>query len=118
METFQSFILGGLPLPMLLAALFFSLLGVTLNLLVDATTRKPETTDTPVRFSLRFLLRDNWKRILLSVLLILVTIRFCQELTGLHLNMFVSLLIGFGFDKLSEFLKGKSDMLKVTRDAL
>ena len=118
METLQSFILGGLPIPMLLAALFFALLGVTLNLLIDTSTRKPETTDTPVHFSLRFLLCDNWKRILLSVLLILVTIRFCEELTGLHLNMFVSLLIGFGFDKLSKFLKGKSDVLKVNRDAL
>jgi hypothetical protein len=118
METFKSFILGGLPFAMFAAALFFSLLGVTINLLMDATTRKPESEDTPVRFSFWFLMRDNWKRIMLSILLIVVTIRFCEELTGLHLNMFVSLLIGFVFDKLSEFLKDKSNVLKVNRDAV
>lgn len=118
METFKSFILGGIPFVMFWAALFFSLIGVVINLLMDATTRKPETVDTPVRFSLWFLLRDNWKRILLSILLIVVTIRFCEELTGVHLNMFVSLLIGFVFDKLSEFLKDKSDVLKVSRNTV
>jgi hypothetical protein len=118
METFQNFLLGDMTPAMFAAALFFALVGVIINLLLDATTRKPDSLDTPVRFSWQFLCIDNWKRTLLSLLLILVFIRFSQELTGLKPGMFVSLLVGFLFDKLSEFFKSKSDVLKINRQNL
>ena len=108
-------ILGGICLNTFLASLFFAMVGVTISLLVHANSRDQATTDSPVTFKWWFLLKDNWKRILLSFIMIIVTLRFVKELTGLDLNMFVSLCVGLVYDKLAEYLKSKSDILQVPR---
>jgi hypothetical protein len=104
---------GDLSVPEFLAALFFSLIGVLISLLFHANTRNPNTTTSPVKFSWLYLLRDNWKRILLAFLLICITLKFLPELTGLKLNMFYALCIGLVWDKLAEYLKSKTDIIKV-----
>jgi hypothetical protein len=107
---------GSLNPDMFFAALLFAMIGVTISLLMHAGTRNKTSTSTaPPKFNFWFLLTDNWKRILLSFILIVVTIRFLKELTGLNLNMFFALCIGVAWDKLSEFIKAKSDILKVDR---
>lgn len=53
------------------------------------------------------MLKDNWQRITLNAILMVVTIRFCKEITGMDLNMFVALLLGVSYDKLGELLRNK-----------
>jgi hypothetical protein len=113
--TFPQLLLGSYDLTTFFGFLFFALVGVLISLLWQANTRDQNTTDSPVKFKWWFLLKDNWKRIISSILLIYVTIRFFKELTHLDLNMFLSLCIGLGWDKLSEFIKSKTDILKVER---
>jgi hypothetical protein len=113
--TFPQFVLGNYDLTTFSGFLFFALIGLLINLLVNANKRDQNTTDSPVKFKWWFLFKDNWKRIILSILLIYISIRFFKELTHLDLNMFYSLCIGLGWDKLSEFIKTKADILKVDR---
>lgn len=89
------------------ACVFFALIGTAISLLIHATNRDKNSMKTPYRFNFTFLIADNWQRILLNFLLIVITIRFCKELTGMNLNMFVSLIIGVGYDKLGELLRNK-----------
>lgn len=89
------------------ACVFFALVGVVISLLIHSTNRDKDSMRTPFKFRWSVLIDDNSQRILLNLLLILVTLRFCKELTGLDLNMFVSLTIGVMYDKLSEWLRNK-----------
>lgn len=113
--SIKAYIFGNMDFNMFVASLLFALVGVLISLLLHATTRDQNSESTPVKFSFLFMLKDNWKRILLSIILVIVTIRFLKELTGLELNMFFSLCIGLVYDKLAEYLKSKSDILKVNR---
>jgi hypothetical protein len=100
-------IFGTTDISKFIACVIFSLVGVTISLLVHSTSRDKNSINTPVKFSFSFLIRDNWRRIVLNLLLVLVTIRFCKEVTGMELNMFVSLMIGLTYDKLGELLRNK-----------
>lgn len=95
---------------------FFALIGVAISLLMHSNNRDQNSSSTPVKFSVLFLLKDNWKRIVLSLLLIYVTLRFFTDLTGLHLSSFFSLCVGVGWDKLSQIVKEKTEILCVNRN--
>lgn len=100
------------------AAYFFALVGVGISLLLQTNNRDVSSKNTPVAFSYRFLIADNWKRIVLSVLLIYVTLRFTQEITGQELTMFWALVIGLGLDKIAQLLKDRTGILQVNREKL
>lgn len=107
MNNLFQHLLGTGDIAKFIACVFFALLGTVISLLVHATNRDKNSTKTPYKFSFVFLIADNWQRILLNLLLILVTIRFCKEVTGIDLNMFVSLCIGISYDKIGEYLRNK-----------
>jgi len=127
MENY-SFLLGFIPLKMFLVMIFFATIGVIVALLVDSQKRDQSSTNTPVKFSFWFLLKDNWKTILLTFLVVLLTLRFVgsvfpDQFTNSDLSspmgqekwLFGSLLVGFLYNSLLQFLKEKSELLKVKR---
>lgn len=112
--SFLERILGTTDISYFIATLFFAMVGVFISLLRHSTNRdKSEAIvkGDPVKFSLSFLISDNWKRVAFNVLLILVTIRFCEQVTGLQLNEFVALLIGVFYDQLGEILQQKKVLI-------
>lgn len=106
--------------------MFFALLGATVNLLSNVSKRDKLSPATPVDFSLVFLVRDNCKRCASSLLLIYIFVRFMPLLLpaqvydaiGGDMELVLAILIGFSFDKLSEFLKDKAKILSVNREVL
>ncbi len=117
-QTFLQLILGPTSPAMFAALLCFSLVGVAINLLIHSTTRDKKSPNTPYKFSIKFLLYDNWKRIVLSLLLLLVTIRFMGlvfdvDTGNQEVYLAASVAVGFGFDKLAEIWKARSSFLKV-----
>lgn len=129
MEEHYTTLLGFIPAGFFLAMVFFAAVGVTIALLVDSTRRNKTSKNTPEKFNFWFLILDNWKTILLTCLLILVTIRFAGSLfpqqfidsdlssaTGKEKWLFGSLLIGFSFNSLLQIIKQKSSFLKAKRD--
>lgn len=97
---------------------FFAITGMLVSLLLHGANRQVEEPTTPNNFSIKFLVADNWKRIVLNILLVYITIRFFQELTGMQLSLFFCLIIGLGYDKLAQWIKSKSSILEVNRDKI
>ncbi len=123
-----SYLLGFIPLTLFLAMIFFATIGVAMALLVDSQKRDQTSSNTPTKFSFLFLLKDNWKTILLTFLAVLLTLRFAGSVfpdqftnddlaspLGKEKWLFGSLLIGFLYNSLLQFIKEKSDLLKVRK---
>jgi hypothetical protein len=87
--------------------LIWALVGAVLSLLLHVAQRNPLTPNSTIRFSWRFFLWDNFKRIITTVLLIVVVLRFMPELLGFQLSAFTAFLAGFANDKLAQMLKNK-----------
>jgi hypothetical protein len=120
MKEFIALIIGNQSIAVFCALYFFALIGVTINLLIHSTTRDQNSIETPYEFSFKFLLWDNWKRILLNVLLIYASIRFASLIFTIKTEnqefyLFSSLFIGFIYDKLLEIWKTKANFLKVRK---
>jgi len=127
MENY-SLVLGFLSLKVFLVMILFSVIGIAISLLVDSQKRNQASTSTPKEFSFVFLLKDNWKSIVLTALVVLVTLRFAASLfpdqfngnvvgtpEGLEKWLFGSLLIGLGYNQLIQILKKRARMLQVKR---
>jgi hypothetical protein len=113
MKTFIQLLLGDLTVLQFFVSLFWAIWGVIIVLLYDSTTRKPLNNNSPIPFSLRYLLHDNYKKIVLSVMLIITTIIFCSEVLDIKLNNWVSLGIGLSYDILFLIIKKKTGFLNV-----
>jgi hypothetical protein len=98
-----------------LAQLVFALIGVAISLLVHAVDRDVKEPSTPNHFSMQFLIRDNWKRLVLNILVIFVSLRFFEDLTGLHISYMLCVAVGFSYDKLIQLIKSKTSFLNVPR---
>lgn len=61
----------------------------------------------PNSFFCKFLFRNNYRRIFISLILILVTIRFSTQLVGLQQNAFSSFVIGLCSDHLGKIIQLK-----------
>lgn len=109
--TFLERMLGTNDVSFLAAVLLFALVGVVISLLIHASNRNPDSYTSPRKFNFWYLIRDNWKRILLDVLLVLVTVRFSQDLVGLKLTELTGLLIGVSYDKIAEWLQNKKILI-------
>ena len=127
MENY-SYVFGVVPSGMFIAMVIFAAIGVTMALLGDAQTRDQNSTNTPQKFSFWFLLKDNWKTILLSFLAVLLTLRFApllfpdqfltdalSEPMGKEKWLFGSVCIGLIYNSLLQLLKSKAEILKVKR---
>jgi len=122
MKEFVELLIGKVSVIMFAALYFFALLGVVINILYHANTRDQNSPGTPVKFSVKFLLWDNWKRLILVLLLIYVSIRFLGTMFTIdvsgnnELYLFSAVVIGFGWDKLGEIIKNSgSNFLKVRK---
>ncbi len=127
MENY-SYLLGIVPLSMFMAMVAFAIVGIVMALLIDSTRRDQTSPNTPVKFSFLFLLKDNWKTILLTALAVLATLRFAPLLfpdqftnegldspLGKEKWLFGSLLIGLLYNTILQIWKDKADILKAKR---
>jgi hypothetical protein len=111
MRQFITALLGSIPLPVFVGLLFFALFGAVLSLLLQTTSRDVKSEASPVHFSWSFFFLDNWKRIVTTLMLIYVALRFAPDLMGIEISNFWALIIGFGNDKIAQFLKDKTNLL-------
>lgn len=95
-------ILEGFDVIAFCAALFYGILGMVIMRLIHANKRDVDSERTPKDYSYWFLIKDNAIRILTSLLLIMVFIRFSQDLLGKTITMW----LGFGFGLISDKLGG------------
>lgn len=104
-RTTLHYILGTDNYAYLLYLLFWAGVGVLVSLFVHYLTRKKQKN--PKKFSTRFWAKDNWVRLSLTTILVIVALRFSEGFTGFHQGGLTSFLIGAFNDRLIGFLKAK-----------
>ena len=98
-------LLGGIAIIPFVVDVFYDFIGAALNLLMHSNERDVDSSRTPKDYSYLFLLKDNWKRLVVGVILILIVIRFSQEMIGQQLTMYLAFIIGFSVDRLAGLIK-------------
>ena len=98
-------VFGSSDFEIIIVGIIFAIFGAILSLLLDSNTRNVDSCRTPKKYSYYFLLKDNSKRIVITLILICVFMRFTKELLGIEPSVYWSFFIGFSSDKLSEYLK-------------
>jgi len=127
MENY-SYLLGFMTPKMFLVMCLFSALGIAVSLLFDSQKRDQVSKNTPNKFNTWFLIRDNWKTILVTFLVVLITIRFATSLfpnqfgatdvgspEGMEKWFFGSVLIGLGYNQLIQVWKQRAKFLQAPR---
>lgn len=90
---------------------FFACVGIAFTLLAGTLLRDKASVDSPSDFSYSYLIWDNAKRILLSIIAVAVSIRFAPELFGFDMSFFKAFAIGASFDGLALIIKQKTTLL-------
>lgn len=87
----------------LIAGGIFALLGLSLNYLlkVKPVINKENT------FSCKYFIKNNWKNLLTTLILLFLALRFTQEFLGLELTMWTAVIIGYGVDALKDKFTSK-----------
>jgi hypothetical protein len=86
---------------------FFALVGLTLNYLIKV---RP-ALDSDNKFDLRYFISQNWKDLLIVLILLFLAMRFTQEFIGVELTMWTAVVIGFMVDKLKDKFIGRIDKI-------
>lgn len=105
-------ILSGFTPKQFLELWFFAIVGILISTLWDASTRKPWTEGSPVRFSFKFFINDNARKFYVSLLLVYVVFIFSNEVAGIAINKYYALIVGLSFDKLAILAKKKYSKVK------
>lgn len=108
---FKDYLFGGIDPSLFGASIFFAAVGILFVLLLGTGLRNPLSQSSPQKFSWRYLWSDNLKRILASVLAVLITLRFMTEMTGWELSPWKALVIGTMWDTIALFVKQKTKLL-------
>ena len=92
-----------IPVKLFLIYIIFSIIGLVFSLLLEVYKAgiKPET------FDWGYYWKRNRFRILLNIITMTLGVLFTEDLLGIELNVYSSLLAGFTSDKVLETLKTK-----------
>lgn len=116
MNELQSYILGELSVAYYLAAGFFCLLAILISLYDHSRKRDVNSTRSPRHFSWGFLIWDNAKRIVTTLLVMFLIFRFSPVVVGKPLSMEIAVGVGFllslGLDKVIQWLRDKFNLFK------
>ena len=104
-KTVLEYLLGPMDVNMFIAAFIVAIVGATITILISIGFRDKYKTHTPIKFSHSFFWRDNWQRISAVVLMLICSIRFYPEIFGTPISMWLSLILGLGFDSLVYIFK-------------
>ena len=111
MLKINPYILGDVEPALFVAAMFFAAIGILVILLLGSRLRKPNSDTSPEKFSWRYLINDNAKRIYGNIVCVLVTLRFMPELFNVTLTPWMGFVIGLFWDSLFLLIKQKTKLL-------
>lgn len=103
-------IFGDKPDGYYIAGLFFSILGILISLYWSSRKRDPLSSSTPVRFSWTFLIWDNGKRIVTTLIVMFILFRvfnFTDPLQMIAVGITATLFL----DQILEWLMNKAEWL-------
>lgn len=93
------------------AAFFFAMIGIFITLLLGTYARVPSSPTSPSKFSWSYLWSDNFKRIVATLLMVIVSLRFIHDIFGFELSPWHGFIVGTGWDGLAFIIKQKTKLL-------
>lgn len=109
-------ITGGKSFGYYIAGFFFSFLAIVLSLRIHSKTRDVYSKNTPVKFSWRFLLWDNTKRMVATLITMFLLFRVF-DFSSVVSMIGVGFAVSFGLDKMIELLMDHTSILNVLKPA-
>ena len=106
-EEFVKNFMGNMTPVMFLVYLTWAYLGMFINLIIELSKRKPLSKASPKKLSGKYYLSDNWKRFLISLFLVPISILVFSELFGMNITNERAMLLGLGADTIAEIYKRK-----------
>lgn len=100
-------IFGGYTAINVLGYAWFFIVGYTIYGLNEVSDRDINSKNTPVRWSWRFWVGDNWRRYLVTILSTYVMFRFYIEIVGHEFSDFEALMMGMIGDGIGANAKRK-----------
>jgi len=107
-QEYLNLIFGDASPAFIAAGFTFAIMGVILSLRLQIVNRDRESDRTPKHFSWSFFWLDNIKRLVTTLILIFVALRFTEEWMGAKTTMWLAFLIGLSVDKFAQFLKNQN----------
>lgn len=107
-------ILGDKTIGYYLAGFFFSFLAILVSLYQHSRTRDKYSQSTPVNFSWGFLIWDNLKRMVTTLIVMFMLFRLF-DLSNPGAMIGVGFAVGFGLDKVIEFLMERTNLLDILK---
>ena len=101
-------IAGGKALSYYLAGFFFAFLGIMISLYQSSRTRDKSSPNTPLRFSWTFLIWDNIKRAVITLIVMFILFRVL-DLSFVPLMIGVGIGVSVALDRIIVSLMGWSD---------
>lgn len=102
---FWSVIIGPGPVGAFLGFIVVAYVSAMVSLLLEASNRDIASTNTPVKFSWRFLWAANWKRIFANFLAVPLLIRISYQYVGIEMMILAAIGIGAIIDQAAMKLK-------------
>jgi hypothetical protein len=102
---FMSVILGKGPTGLFFGYVVIAIVCATISLAIDAANRDVNSTNTPAKFSYKFLIAHNLLRLIVNFLLIPIVIRLIYEYLPMPWMLITSIGVGAGADRLALLFK-------------
>lgn len=108
-NTFNT-LLEGKEIEYYISGFIITAIGVLFALYVKSKKRDPESPNTPTKFSWRFLIWDNTKKVVVILLLIFLLFR-AFDLTDTWKQISVGMIVPWFFDQILFFLEERSSII-------
>ena len=113
MKEFISIILDGMQPVYFWVYYFFAFLGLVTYLIIDLWNRNVASERSPVQFSWSFWIKDNYLRIILTLLIVPIAIIMFQEMMGTGITYLGAFILGLATDALISTFKKLKDRIPI-----
>lgn len=97
---------------------WFLVIGYIIYGLNENSLRDRSSTNTPKKWKLKFWLKDNWRRYLVTFLSTYVMFRFYNQLVGHEFTNYEALMMGLIGDGIGAMAKTRLKAVQANRDKL
>lgn len=104
-ETFWELFMGNMNIMYFWVYLIWAYIGMVINLVFELNKRKPSSEKSPKKFDGKYYISDNWKRLIIAVILVPISILTFGGLFGMEITNDRAMLLGLGADALAEIYK-------------
>lgn len=106
LKQFMAYLLGDkVPLETLAGAWVWGMFGAFMSILIDATTRDVLKDSSPIQFSQRYFIVNNAFRFFKSAFVLLVVVRFSENLFGAPISQWLAFFAGLAIDRVIDYIR-------------